>query len=290
MQKDSQRKTVLILGASSWLGYSLVQQLVPSDYRVVGTVYKAQIEFPANCRVVRLPYQVADYRQCLEEVQPDSVVNFLRGEDEIGAQIHAAIIAYAQQNTCHYLYASSALALDGYNGEKLIESLEAKSVTPYGQFKARCEAMLKESTVAYAILRFASVQGWVPHKITRNQALLEKLAKGESIIVDRGVVQNRILASLLIEGVELIIRDRITGTLHFGSQDHSEEYHFLQAQAERFGYDKNRIQAGGKREVNLAVIPERMLQLYGDRFLVYEKETLTGLTRIEGLKKYIYEG
>jgi len=290
MWNETDQRTVLVLGASSWLGYELIQKIASSKYTVVGTVFKSTVNFAKGCRIERLPYSVEAYARCINEIQPDVIINFLRGEDEIGSQIHQLVINFSAQHNSHYVYASSALALDGYSNTALTEELKAKSNSPYGQFKANCEQKLTASVIDYTILRFASVQGWVPHKATRNQVLLEKLEKKIPVIVDRGVRQNRILASLLIEGICLIIRDKVTGIVHFGSQDDSEEYHFLQAQAELFGYDKQQIKAGQERQVNLVVIPKRMISLYGDKFVVYEKDTLHGLVQLEGLKKHQHEG
>ena len=144
---------------------------------------------------------------------------------------------------------------------------------------------LYDSTIDWSILRFASVQGWVPHRKTRNQQFLEKLANNVEINVDKGVLQNRILSSLLIQGVVDIIHDKVTGILHFGASDASEEYDFLCRQAECFGYNPASIlQTDIDRNVNLVAIPGKMIKLYGKTYLTTEEETLKGLYAIEELR------
>ncbi len=276
----------MVLGAASWLGYLLINRLVSSGYPVSGSLYQQQPEFGTDNLELFFATTPKDYVRALEQRKPDFVVNFLRGEDEQGLEIHKTIINYCHLNGAVYLYASSVLALDAYENIPLTEDLKAHSLSPYGIFKAKCEELLQVSRINYTILRFASVQGWVPHKITRNEAFLQKLAKGQVVTVDRGVVQNRMPASVLIRGIVDIIKKRITGILHFGSTDASEEFHFLQKQAVRFGYPIDFVQGGSFRRVNLVAVPNRIFQELGQEYRQSEEATLEYLCNIPGLIKY----
>ena len=277
-------KRILILGASSWLGYLLVQQLAATHVKVAGTIFKSTIIFPSNVKIFRAKNDLKEYDIMVQEFKPTVIVNFLRGEDDYGFELHKRIIKLAKSNNSYYIYASSVLALDGYKNIELVESLEAKGVSPYGIFKANCEKELYKAPISWCILRFASVQGYVPHKKTRNQLFLEKLAKNEEVLVDRGILQNRILASLLIDGILDLIQDKITGIIHFGAQDNSEEYHFLQQQAAYFGFNKALVKSSAPRNINLVAVPDKILARYGNKYKVTEKETLQGLLEIEELK------
>ncbi|MEE9338394.1 MAG: NAD-dependent epimerase/dehydratase family protein [Methylococcaceae bacterium] len=276
---------ILVLGASSWLGSLLINQLPKDNIEIIGTVFKSNILVPKNVKIIRTDNSVDKYEKIILSYQPTVIINFLRGEDDQGFQLHKKIIALSNTLLIHYVYVSSVLALDAYKNIDLTESLKAKSISPYGIFKAKCEEELYLADISWCILRFSSVQGWVSHKPTRNQIILQRLVNNEVINVDRGVFQNRILATLLTEGILNLIKDKITGIIHFGSQDSSEEYCFLKKQAELFGLNKELIHSGKKRYINLVAVPKKIHELYGHKYIVTENDTLKGLINIDELNK-----
>lgn len=282
-----QQERVLVLGAASWLGYLLLNQLGSTNSATVlgGTLHHLDVDFEMPVTKYK-PTGYNDYVQAIDEFAPTVLVNFLRGEDEQGLQIHQHCIEYAAPSGAYYVYASSVLALDGYTDVPLTEDLPANSISEYGIFKGRCEDLLKASSINWCALRFASLQGWVPHRVTRNENLLKKLQTGQQITVDRGVVQNRMLAVDMIKGVAMLIAQRVNGIIHFGSTDSSEEYHFLREQANAFGYSSDLVASGSQRKVNLVAIPGRVFELFGDEFKTTEQDTLNGLLAIPQLKKY----
>jgi dTDP-4-dehydrorhamnose reductase len=280
--------SVAVLGAASWLGYLLIDQLSAlPHYQVVGSIYRQQPTFSPTVALFPATSRAA-YQAALLKFQPQVVVNFLRGEDDEGFAIHQDIIAYCIANKAHYLYASSALALDAYQNTELTEKLTANSNSPYGVFKANCEKALYESNIDWTILRFSSVQGWVPHKPTRNEIFLKKMFSNEQITVDRGVIQNRMMADVLVAGIVQIIAQGVTGILHFGSTDSSEEYHFLQRVAQLFGYDADMVVAGNTREVNLVTVPSSIFTYLGEKYRLTEQDTLDSLKEIRGLLACAY--
>lgn len=280
--KINSKNRVLILGASSWLGYLLVQQLASKNLKIAGTFFKSKVSFSSDV-IIHSIKNIEDYDSIYNSFQPTVIINFLRGEDEQGFRLHQNIIQYCSNHSCHYIYASSALALDAYKNIDLVESLEAKSISHYGIFKANAERELYDSNISWCILRFASVQGWVDHKKTRNQVFLEKLKNGTDVLVERGIVQNRILASLLIEGIIDLMNDKITGIVHFGAQDNSDEFHFLQNQALAFGFKADLIKETLPKNVNLVAKPAKIYKLYGNKYKVTEKDAINGLLQIKEL-------
>ena len=278
---------VIVLGAASWLGYLLINRLLTEDNCLVsGSLYRQKPDLPSTVNLF-FAADRSDYQSILLKKQPTVIVNFLRGEDIEGLAIHEDIIAYCANHQAHYIYASSVLALDGYDGTPLTEDLTAKSSSPYGIFKASCEQSLYDSKIDWTILRFASVQGWVPHKRTRNEIFLKKMLSNEPVTVDRGVIQNRMLADVLVAGIHDIISRRITGILHFGSTDSSEEYHFLRRVAHSFGYSETLVLEGNSRNVNLVAVPSKIFTLLGRDFNLTEQDTLERLLEIPKLLTYI---
>ncbi len=281
--KKSRNTSVVVLGAASWLGYLLINKLLlKNNYEISGSLYHNNPDFSSSVDLFYAETQ-SDYKSHLLKKKPNVIVNFLRGEDLEGLSIHETIIEYCETHDAHYIYASSILALDGYKGLPLTEDLTAESKSKYGKFKATCERLLYDSRINWTILRFASVQGYVPHKKTRNEVFLNKIASNTRVTVDRGVVQNRLLADVLISGVISIIRKKVTGILHFGTTDASEEYQFLKKVALAFGYSKDLVSEGEVRNINLVAIPSKIFTSLGENFRLKEENTIEELLKIPEL-------
>ncbi len=281
------KKNVLILGISSWIGSLLADVYRDNDFSVTGTVNSSQISFNRAIKIIKISNSELDrYRSVITSSEPTLIINLLRGEDVDGFELHKCILNLINKSNIHYIYASSVLALDGYKGVDLVESLDPMSISDYGLFKAQCELEIKKFDVSHTIIRFSSVQGWVPHKPTRNQSFLSKLQNNALVTVDTGIIQNRFLASKLVDVIYRLSQDRIQGVVHIGTSDSSEELYFLKKQAILFGYSEELVVAGKQRSVNLVAIPDRIYTLYDDQYRFTEDQTLSGLLKIEGLEKY----
>jgi dTDP-4-dehydrorhamnose reductase len=282
------KKKILVLGSTSWLGSALLNRLNQNkeNYSLITTVFKNTIELPTDIKIVSAR-ELEDYELLLETFRPNVIVNFLRGENKEGYDIHKCIIDFSQKEKSHYVYASSALALDGYENVELTEAVLAKAVSEYGVFKANCEESLYNADIDWTILRFSSLQGYCAHKYTRNEMFLSRLYNGEIIHIDSGVVQNRMYVDDMILIVEKIIQKSVKGIIHIGTEDSSDEVDFLRKQASLFGYSPDRIQLNGiQRNVNLNCIPSRIYKLLGSDFRFSERQTLEIINRIEDFEKY----
>lgn len=281
------RSKMLILGLSSWIGFLLSQRMtVGEDLEVLGTSRQRSFNVPwAKC------LQVDDYSAYLDVLsahRPLTVLNLLRGEDDPDFLLHQQIVEYCCRCGARYIYASSALALDGYpEGTDLVESLAPNSITPYGNFKGLCERSLVTSGARHLILRFSSIQGCVPHKRTRNELFLEKVSTGAPVVVDGGVIQNRLFDRAFVDAVHGLIRSDAEGVYNFGTVDSSTEVSFLRRQAEVFGWDPSLVLEGPCRGVNLALNTSKIIAELGSQFSLTEEQTLESLRQCEGLKRYI---
>lgn len=280
------KQKILVLGSSSWLGSALLNRLSLSTYQLISTVFRTQIEFNFDIEIVKAE-SLKDYQDILKSYNPEVIVNFLRGENEEDYDIHKNFINYCSATNSHYIYASSALALDAYDNVDLTEHILAKSVSEYGIFKGNCEQMLYDSKICWSVLRFSSLQGYCAHKFTRNEAFLNRLHKGEDIYIDSGVYQNRMFVDDMILIVEKIIEDKINGIIHIGTIDTSEEIDFLRKQANLFGYSSDRVKSNGNiRNVNLNCKPKTILELSDGSFKVTEEDTLKRINSIKEFDKY----
>lgn len=272
---------ILVLGARSWIGYRLYERAVHNSWAFHGTS-SSESDFDFVNHICLRPEH---FSSLITTLSPDVVVNLLRGEDEAGFQCFEATIQASANVGAHYVYASSALALDGYEDVALTDDLEARSVSEYGKFKGACEdAVLRRSDLRSLILRFSSIHGWSPCRPSRSETLLQKLCLGESISVQKGVIQNRLADVRLADHIIKLISNRREGVVHLGASNSSEEHEFLAKLATVFGYSADSIKVDGQRNVNLALIPssEAILGLAVES----EQDTIETLLKTKELEHF----
>lgn len=272
---------ILVLGARSWIGYRLYERAVHNSWAFHGTS-SSESDFDFVNHICLKPEH---FSSLITTRSPDVVVNLLRGEDKAGAQCFEATIQASANVGAYYVYASSALALDGYEDVALTDDLEARSVSEYGKFKGSCEnVLLGRSDLTTLVLRFSSIHGWSPCRASRSESLLQKLQNGESISVQRGVVQNRLSDVRLAEHITKLISNRREGIVHLGASDSSQEHEFLANLAEAFGYSADSIKVEGQRDVNLALVPSSEAIL--DLPIESEQHTLQALLNTKELEQF----
>lgn len=283
-------RRAFVLGGRSWIAYHLAKRFNVKDWQVLGS---SSIQSDSSCLPDDMPLKLTcitkstHLRDALEEFDPACVINLSAGIQESDYTNHGLCLEYCQKHDAHYVYTSSALALDGYKIESLVESLPAKSITPYGRFKTRCENLLEsKANVRWLILRFSSIHGWSPWRHTRTEAFLDNLALGETVGVHKGVIQNRLSDSMLAEAIASLIEKSARGVAHIGAVDSSEEIDFLRRLAACYGYKEDQVKANGNRKVNLALISDLGKHPRG---LLTEADTLREIALYPQLQKYRFE-
>lgn len=279
----AQRK-ILLLGARSWIGFRLEEAIRTLDPSAITVGTSSD---PSAAGTFLYARSVEDYESILHSVRPDTVVNLLRGEDGRGLAVNSRIATHCAREGLFYIFASSALALDAYTRVELTEDLSPRSKSAYGQFKGACEHALCQIGGEWLVVRFASIHGWSRWKPSRTEAFLSRVAGGETVSVDLGVLQNRLEDRVFAEAVAQAVLDRLTGTIHFGTTDCSDELDFLRRLADAFGQPPQRVVPGGDRAVNLVVQPRRLFDQYPGRFERTEAQTIDGLVSNPQLRRYM---
>jgi len=279
-------QTILLLGCTSWIGFKLSQQLVKMGYEVVGTSRTIK----HNMRWLKHHYSIttpSELKTLIKNLQPQKIINLLRGEDDEGWNAFRSSI----EPTCHYTYLSSSLALDGYDTNiPLTDTLSPKAKSAYGIFKAECEKYLNKQHENHLIIRFNSIHGFTSHKTTRTQLFLEKLKSGREITVHKGVIQSRLYDEDFINLLLKHIQNETTGTLHFASNDKSEELKFLQELADKFGYSRNAIIPGKDRSLANALVPSKYMFINQKPYKLDDEILLCKLKSNSGLLQHISSG
>ncbi len=282
----AKKDRILVLGSASWLGSLFLDKISAQEFEITATYFNTYLKFQEPVDLVESKL-IKDYSVFLNEIQPDIIVNFLRSDNSKELAIHEKIVNYCRNNNqCHYLFSSSVLALDGHKDRALTENLLANSISEYGIFKQNSERLLYDENFNWSILRFSSLQGFCKHKIIRNEMFLRQLHSGEHIRVDQKVFQNRLFVNDAVEILYRIIRDKITGIIHIGATDCSDEIDFLRKQAVLFGYSESRVMSKDYvRNVNLNCIPHKIFDIYKDSKYFNEADTLTKVSKLNAYQK-----
>lgn len=278
-----QKKSVLVLGCTSWIGFKLTLKLFEQGYAVSGQsrTINHDMFWLKNQYSIDDPYEL---ESLIERLQPDKIINLLRGEDKKGWDIFRKSVTAP----CYYVYLSSSLALEDYGPDVLLsDDLEPKAQSRYGAFKARCEKYLKSVNRKHLIVRFNSIHGFAPHKVTRTQSFLEKLQSGTNIRVDTGVTQSRLYDEDFIDILLNHINNETTGTLHIASNDATEEIDFLRQLAITFDYSQSAILPGSKRFLANSLLPSKSMFLNHTPYKLDDQVLLSKLKSDMGLNKYI---
>lgn len=282
---------VVILGARSWIGFRLAQAFAEQAVPVLGTTSAAPVDVPlaaAGMPQLEVASNEATFANIIRRRRPSIVFNLLRGENAAGLEIHAKVARLCSELGSRYIYASSALVFEGHVlGLTLDEQAQPAATTPYGSFKAECERLLASEHPEgdWQVLRFASIQGWSPWKPSRNEAFLTRVAKGERIDVNVGIVQNRMLDQDFARQVrDNALLPSARGFMHLGADDFSEEIEFLRRVAAAFGWPPALVQPGQPKDCHIALDCAATHALTGGRWRRTEAQTIEGLLREPGLK------
>ena len=281
---------VVILGARSWIGFRLAEAFAEHGVPVLGTTSSVSGESPpAAADMPRLEVAAAPsaFEALIRRRRPAVVFNLLRGENSAGLEIHAKMARLCSDLGARYIYASSALVFEGHApGLALDEQATPTASTPYGSFKAACEHLLASEHPRgdWQVLRFASIQGWSPWKPSRNESFLRRLAKGERVDVNIGIVQNRMLDRDFARQVrDNVLLPSARGFMHLGTVDASEEVDFLRRVAIAFGWSPGLVLPGAPKSCHIALDCAATHALTGGRWRRTEAETIQGLLGEPGL-------
>lgn len=217
--------TVLILGASGTVGAAVFRQLsCCGDMKVFGTYFSsAQENTPSMIRFsAEFPEDICSV---LEQVRPDIVISSLRGDFEKQLITHEITAKYLMDNNGKLLYLSTANVFDGSFDRPHYESDTRISCSDYGQFKIRCEDMLRDIMgEGAAVLRLPFVWG---RNSPRLRAVKEGCKAGK-LEVYTEFSCNHAADLQIADFIEWIIREDKCGIFHVGTTDVTDYPHFIE--------------------------------------------------------------
>lgn len=241
------RKTVLILGASSFVGSNLLESL-KDDYRVVGTYYQNPFDVPGvlafPCDVLRkeavqnlvglvkpdiIIYAVGlsslleshQNPKLADALNTSGVINSTMASDRYGAK---------------FVLLSSAYVMSGENS--IFKESEAPfSNTTYGNTFSSSEFYVQKSCMNYFILRSSLLYGrsYNPFEANWFEIVEKTLALGKPLYADDSVVTGFLDIKILSNFIKAAIDSNLTNRLiQVSSSDYMTRYEFAKLYAQVF--------------------------------------------------------
>jgi len=209
-------KKILVLGASGFIGTTICEKLSENN-EVYGTYFTNKTR-PEGTMMLKFDLANSEQLQnILATVEPDVVISSLRGDFSQQLEAHRNLAHYLEQHGTRLIYLSTANVFDALTNKAHVESDPIQSQSDYGNFKIKCETMLRDIMgPLVTILRIPMVFGQGSKRILE---IKEGLKKGGPLIMYSDFYLNIHSDLLLAKQIEFLIEKNVDGILHLGSYD-----------------------------------------------------------------------
>lgn len=259
-------KNILLIGGDEILGESLSAYfaknttnelyIVSSDEKLDGTANLNYVDISDReklkdlCFTTKPDYilnvcEVSNIMECEEDKKKASDFNLILSQN---------LVRIANIVDAKYIGVSSDMIFDGTAGYYK-EEARPEPVNYYGKTKHAAENMIRSENIPWTIIRTSMPFGF--SKYSKKDELfdiVEKLEKGEQVLVSDKVTRTPIFAEDLAEGIARIIDKGKTGIYNIAGKDVYDSYHFASSVAEVFGYNRSLVK---KTDIISDLIPRR---------------------------------
>ncbi len=248
------RKTVLIFGASSFLGSNLVEAF-GQDYRIVGTYLTTPVKVPGMLSVRCDVLKKENVQRLLGLFRPQITI-YAAGMSSISAchanpKLADALNSAGLTNVCSsaervgskFIFVSSSFVLGGED-VSYHESDTPFPGTSYGSSLASSEFYVQKSCLNYIIFRSCPLYGRAYHPTRRNwlEPIESAIVQGQQVAVDDSVSHGHLDVQILAKLIKLGIEKNVTNRLfQITSQNIMSRYDFARLYCQTFGKDENLI-------------------------------------------------
>jgi dTDP-4-dehydrorhamnose reductase len=245
-------KTLLVTGASGFLGYNFLQ-LDLSHWKVITLTHQRLFEHE-TVKSVRCDIADIDLlSETLKKMKPHAVVhlaalsntNYCEENPELSHKVNVeATVCLAEYCATHntpFLFSSTDLVFDGTKGNYT----ETDTVNPlmlYGRQKAMAEKLILDLNKTACILRLPlmfcdggkNAQSFL-------QPLLQKLKAGDKVFLFTDEFRSVAGGASVAKGIKLALENNWQGIYHLGGKEKISRYDLGLLICEVFGLDKNLI-------------------------------------------------
>lgn len=249
------KKTVLILGASSFVGSNLAM-ILKDDFRVVGTYHKTPVHIPGvtcyPCDVLKKDYVT----NLIGLIKPDFTIYAVGlsnlKECKLNPKQADALNSAGAVNGCmaserygaKFVYISSSYVLGGED-QIYKEGETPFPNTVYGTTQSSIEFYVQRSSLNYLILRTCPLYGrsYGPRHPNWFETVQASFAQGQSVNADDSVTTGFLDVVILARVMKAFLDSNVTNRLfHISSRDYMTRYEFARLMAKIFKKDENFVQ------------------------------------------------
>lgn len=249
------KKTVLIFGASSFVGSNLAL-ILKDEYRIVGTYHTTPISIPGvtfyPCDVLKKDY-VANL---IGLIKPDFTIYAIgmsslkecllspKRAEALNSSGAVNVCSSSERNGSKFIYISSSFVMGGE--DRLYKEGETPFPnTIYGTTLSSTEFYIQRSCLNYLILRCSPLYGrsYGPKHPNWFEVLQTALVLGRPITADESVVSGFLDVVIMGRVLKAFLDSNVTNRLfHISSKNFMTRYEFARLIARTFKKDENLIQ------------------------------------------------
>ena len=213
---EGKKHTILILGASGFLGGAIYKEL-NAYFRTFGTYHTTNKQLEKNKHFFQYAVEEDDIYEILNAVRPSIIISALRGDFSAQVIAHKHMAEYILEHKTKLIFLSSANVFDAYSKYPSYEDDKTLSHSIYGHFKIKIENMLlRLPKKQVAVLRLPMVFG---PQSPRLMEILQSIKDKEPIEVFPNLIMNVTHHSKVTQQIHYIINRNKYGIFHLGSTD-----------------------------------------------------------------------
>jgi len=208
--------SILILGASGFLGQTLFKELNPY-FDVYGTYFSSKAGYDNNHRFFQWDVESEGLEYVFKRTSPDIIITVFKGAFPAQLEAYNEMINYVVRHRRKLIFVSTTNVFDAFSNYPSYEYDKTLSSSIYGRFLIKIEnSLLRLPNSYYNILRLPMVFGKLSPRVKK---IIDADKNRLPIDVFPKVVINATTGEKFSQQVHYIINQNLEGVFHLGSTD-----------------------------------------------------------------------
>jgi dTDP-4-dehydrorhamnose reductase len=290
-------KTLLLTGATGFLGYNFLHQVL-SCYNIVAVTHQRNFSFPKNIKTIAVNLaNTESINNALNSIRPHTIVhlaaisnaNFCEENQGLSQQVNVAatlqLATWCSNHQAQFIFTSTDLVFDGTKGN-YNETDTVNPLSIYGKQKAEAEKRVLEIYPKACVLRMPLMFGYggtYAHSFM--QPFLQKLQNGEALQLFTDEFRSVVGGYSAAKGILQALNNNWQGLFHLGGKEKLSRYDFGLLLCEVFGIDKKLIVPTLQKEVKMAAPRPADVTLNTEKAFGLGYSPLTALDELKLISK-----